>query len=63
MRMDDVESELRLTDGFIRIHRSYIISIKMIDLIDEGMVILKNKTGLIIGKTYKDYVLKTLYQH
>ncbi|QNL49701.1 response regulator transcription factor [Olivibacter sp. SDN3] len=63
MRMDDVESELRLIDGFIRIHRSYIVSIKMIDLIDEGMVKLKDNTALTIGKTYRDYVLKTFYPH
>lgn len=63
IRMDDVESELRLIDGFIRIHRSYIVSIKMIDLIDEGMVKLKNNTALTIGKTYRDYVLKTFYPH
>ncbi|MDM8175961.1 MULTISPECIES: LytR/AlgR family response regulator transcription factor [Olivibacter] len=63
MRMDDIEPELRVTDGFIRIHRSYIVSIKMIDVIDEGLVKLKNKKALKIGRTYKDYVLKTLYPH
>lgn len=61
MPIKDVQSKLSPQEGFIRIHRSYIVAIKMIDTIDEGMVKLKNGTSLIIGGMYREYLLNYVY--
>ncbi|WP_130857926.1 LytR/AlgR family response regulator transcription factor [Olivibacter jilunii] len=60
MGMNEVESKLRPSDGFLRINRSYIVSVKMIDMISEGMVKLKSKKELPLGGKYKEYVLNIL---
>jgi len=39
---------------FIRIHKSYIISFKHIELIDKTKVVI-NKTPLPIGITYREH--------
>jgi DNA-binding LytR/AlgR family response regulator len=46
-------------DLFIRIHRSYMANIKMIDAIEEKFVIIQNHQ-IPIGKTYKEALLKRL---
>lgn len=61
MSMKEVEAKLTPADGFIRIHRSYVVSIKMIDMVDEGMVKLKNGKSLVIGGAYRSYFLKNIY--
>lgn len=50
--LKDILDELP-KDQFIRIHRSYIIPIKRIKVIDGNRIILENGTKLSIGETYK----------
>jgi len=56
--MKDILKKLP-THGFLRIHRSYIVSLKKIKLLDGNILILKNSIQLPIGETYrkkiKDY--------
>ncbi len=52
---------LRLPPGkFIRIHRSYIVSISHIKIVDGNQIILKNGQAFSIGETYRQTV-KSLF--
>lgn len=54
--MKDVIS--RLPSGeFIRIHRSYIVPVNKIKIIDGHSVVLKNNLVLAIGETYRDKIM------
>jgi DNA-binding LytR/AlgR family response regulator len=44
---------------FIRIHKSYIISIKHINIIEKSRVII-NKTPIPIGITYREHFSKII---
>jgi DNA-binding LytR/AlgR family response regulator len=44
---------------FMRIHKSYIISLKQIDVIERGRVII-NKTSIPIGITYREHFSKMI---
>ena len=46
-------------DKFVRIHKSYIVSISIIDAFTSNTIEIKNKE-LPIGRSYKNLVLKTL---
>ena len=46
-------------DKFVRIHKSYIVSISRIDAFTSNTIEIKNKE-LPIGRSYKNLVLKTL---
>lgn len=46
-------------DGFMRIHKSFIIGLQHIELIDQGEVVIAGKR-LPIAKTYKEELIKRL---
>lgn len=48
---------------FIRVHKSYIVNIKMIHNVSEEMILLLDQTNIPIGKTYKRYVKKVLSKY
>lgn len=47
----------KLSNNFIRIHKSYIINFKYLKLIEGGQIILKNNKKLPIGKQYRKGLL------
>lgn len=47
----------KLSDDFIRIHKSYVINFKGLKLIDGNQITLQNNTKLPIGKSYRKSVL------
>jgi two-component system, LytTR family, response regulator LytT len=51
-----------LPDGFIRIHKSFIIPVAKIGQFTSTSVTLNNKKEFTIGRTYKDEVMKVLKQ-
>lgn len=60
--MKSVEQKLP-AKKFIRVHRSYIVNVGLIDYIEENMVYVKTNDGskpLPIGKSYKDSLLNDL---
>ena len=42
-------------NGFLRIHKSYIVNINNIDYIERGRIVI-NKEYLPVGETYKEMV-------
>ena len=46
--------EERLADDFMRIHRSYIVNLKMIQEVNKNRIIMDKDTYLPIGDMYKD---------
>jgi DNA-binding LytR/AlgR family response regulator len=46
--------EERLPDYFMRIHRSYIVNLKMIQEVNKNRIIMDKDTYLPIGDMYKD---------
>jgi|SRR5688572_14037189 len=56
--MKDIESKLP-TDKFLRVHRSYIIPIEKINVLDENTVLIGDKT-IPVGKSYKDAFMNRL---
>jgi DNA-binding LytR/AlgR family response regulator len=46
--------EERLPDYFMRIHRSYIVNLKMIQEVNKNRIIMDKETYLPIGDMYKD---------
>ncbi|MET0462576.1 MAG: LytTR family DNA-binding domain-containing protein [Chitinophagaceae bacterium] len=57
-QMTTAEIEDRLsTSLFLRIHKSYIVSLKQIQTVSGTQVVLKNNTGLPIGNTFKRELL------
>lgn len=57
-RMKNIEAILP-SDGFLRIHKSYIINIAQIDFIEKSRIVI-NKEYLPIGETYKEKVKQQL---
>lgn len=52
--------EHKLSDElFMRIHRSYIVNIGHIDILD-GNTVIVNKKGIPVGKNYKDNLLSVI---
>lgn len=57
-QMTTAEIEERLsTNLFLRIHKSYIVSLKQIDKVSGAHVFLKNNTALPVGNTFKRELL------
>jgi PAS domain S-box-containing protein len=56
--MKDIESKLP-TARFLRVHRSYIIPIEKINVLDENTVLIGDKT-IPIGKSYKENFMARL---
>jgi PAS domain S-box-containing protein len=56
--MKDIESKLP-TNKFLRVHRSYIIPIEKINVLDENTVLIGDKT-IPVGKSYKDAFMNRL---
>jgi PAS domain S-box-containing protein len=56
--MKDIESKLPV-EKFLRIHRSYIIPIEKINVLDENTVLIGDKT-IPVGKSYKDAFMNRL---
>lgn len=59
--MKRLESELP-SNQFIRIHRSYIVSLHQIQSYQNGHLVLKIPLELPIGKTYKKVILEKLFK-
>lgn len=53
--MKDLEVKLP-PDKFVRVHRSYIVSIEKISVMDDSTVVVNEKT-IPIGKSYRDAFL------
>jgi DNA-binding LytR/AlgR family response regulator len=45
--------------GFVRIHRSYIVSLSSIDLVEKNRVVIAGK-WLPVGNSYKSSLMKVL---
>lgn len=56
--MKEIEGKLP-ANGFIRVHRSYIVALDKITLLDENTVIVNEKT-IPIGKSYRDGLMNKL---
>lgn len=56
--MKDVEAKLP-SEKFMRVHRSYIIPLEKINVLDENTVVITDKT-IPIGKSYRDAFLSRL---
>lgn len=56
--MKDVEMKLPYSK-FLRLHRSYIIPLEKITVLDENSVLIGDKT-IPIGKSYKDVFMSRL---
>jgi PAS domain S-box-containing protein len=56
--MKDIEQKLP-ADKFLRVHRSYIIAIDKISVLDENTVLIGEKT-IPVGKSYKDAFMNRL---
>jgi len=56
--MKDIESKLP-TNKFLRVHRSYIIPIEKINVLDENTVLIGDKT-IPVGKSYKEAFMNRL---
>jgi PAS domain S-box-containing protein len=56
--MKDIEMKLP-SDKFLRVHRSYIIPIDKINVLDENTVLIGDKT-IPVGKSYKDAFMNRL---
>ncbi|MFK8059249.1 MAG: LytR/AlgR family response regulator transcription factor, partial [Polaribacter sp.] len=50
----------KLSDDFIRIHKSFIINFKYLKMIDGNQIILQNDTKLPIGKSFKKDLLERI---
>jgi len=58
MSLKSIESNLP-ADKFIRVHRSYIISIEKIDFISRSKVFIGDKS-IPISDSYRDNIIKLL---
>ena len=58
--MKSLEEKLP-SDIFIRVHRSYIVNLKLIELLEANSVLV-NKKKIPIGKNYKDELLNVINQ-
>ncbi len=47
----------KLPVNFIRIHKSFAINFKQLEMLDGNQVLLQNKTKLIVGKSYRKELL------
>lgn len=56
--MRDIEMKLPPTK-FMRVHRSYIISLEKVSVLDENTIVINDKT-IPIGKSYKDAFMERL---
>lgn len=56
--MKDLETKLP-NAKFLRVHRSFIVNIDKIELIEDSCIII-NKTNITIGLTYKDVLIQRL---
>lgn len=56
--MKDIEAKLP-SDQFIRVHRSYIVSLDKVGVLDENAVMIGDKT-IPIGKSYKEAFMNKL---
>ncbi|MBS1764894.1 MAG: response regulator [Bacteroidetes bacterium] len=56
--MKDIETKLP-SDKFMRVHRSYIIALDKISAMDEGAVVIKEKT-IPVGKSYKEVFMNRI---
>lgn len=56
--MKDIEMKLP-GEKFLRVHRSYIIPIEKINVLDENTVLIGDKT-IPVGKSYKDTFMNRL---
>ena len=62
--MKDLEDKLPQRK-FIRVHKSFIVAISRISMINGNSIVLKNhpKAEIVIGKVYKQQLLETLKTH
>lgn len=56
--MRDIEMKLP-SAKFMRVHRSYIISLEKVSVLDENTIVINDKT-IPIGKSYKDAFMERL---
>jgi DNA-binding LytR/AlgR family response regulator len=58
--MKSLEEKLP-SDTFIRVHRSFIVNLKLIELLESNALIVKKKK-IPIGKNYKDELFNIINQ-
>jgi PAS domain S-box-containing protein len=56
--MKDIETKLP-AEKFMRVHRSYIIALDKVNVMDEGAVVINDKT-IPIGKSYKEVFMNRI---
>lgn len=56
MTMKEMEHRVAATKLFIRISQSYLVASRLVHKVDGNLMILKDKTEIIIGKTYRKKV-------
>ena len=59
INMKDIEEKLA-AHKFIRVHKSFIVAISKIELVDGNEIKLKNKAMVLVGKVYKPMLLERL---
>lgn len=53
----------KLPNHFLRIHKSHVINLNHLKLIDGNQIVLQNDVKLIIGKSYRKDVLNYIDNH
>ncbi len=51
-KISDIEQRLTQQDGFVRIHRSFLVNINHVRIIDKTELIMENDDRLPIGRSY-----------
>ena len=62
MSLKSIE-ELLPTDSFIRVHRSYIVNIKEVTLIERNNIVFENKIYIPVSEQYKESFQKRIDNH
>jgi len=62
LTMKEMEQHLP-EEVFVRIHRSFVINLNYVSVIERNRVILKNGKYLVLGKLYKQRFLELMDTH
>ena len=50
----------KLSDNFVRVHKSYVVNFNKLKLIDGNQIVLQNDIKLPISKSYRKFVLNRI---
>jgi len=60
MKLSEIEEKLKKHQYFIRIHKSFMVSVNHVEKYQEDFVYLTNKKSLPVSETYKDNLVKSV---